>query len=1248
MVRRIYTEKKMGFDQSAKQLQDELLNVLDIEVEGLREFIRYDVEGISDEDFEIAKYSIFVDKPTTYYLGEDIGMTEDDFVIVIEYLPGQFDQRADSAVRALELANLGDKSEVKSARVIAISGIDEEQFETIKNYLINPIEARMGSMEKPFTIFAHSQVPEDVKTIDNFITLSKEDLLSFHKEQNFAMSANDLIFVRNYFNKEHRNPTETELKVIDTYWSDHCRHTTFNTEIDDIKIISDNPHIEQAMNEYNELFATMYEGRTDKYFCMMDIATIGMKKLKKEGLLDNLDESDEINACSVVVPVDNDGEIEEWLIMFKNETHNHPTEMEPFGGAATCLGGAIRDPLSGRTWAYQGMRVTGCGDPTVPVSETLKGKLPQRYLTQTAAKGFSSYSNQIGLATGMGTEIYHERYRAKRMEAGYIIAGAPRENVVRRKPIPGDVIILLGGETGRDGLGGATGSSKAHTMDSFDECSAEVQKGNAMKERNIQRLFRNPGASQLIVKCNDFGAGGVSVAIGELADSLDIYLDRVPVKYEGLSATELAISESQERMAVVIAKENVDQFTLLAAEENLSATQVAFVTDSGRMKMFYEDKMVLDLSREFLDSNGVRQHTNVIIEDNTTFFLDTPNESVTTTLEDGEHLVDLLKKEISKLNVCSQKGILEMFDTGAGTDSILQPLGGAYQLTPAQVMAAKPPVSGYTDTATVSSFACYPYLSEQSPFLGSVYAIVGCVTKLVVAGVPYKTIRLSLQEYFKRLGNDAKRWGEPVSALLGAFYAQTHLGIGAIGGKDSMSGTFEDIDVPPTLIAFGMGVGKASTLISNTFEGAGRVYRIRIPRDEFGMPDFERLKTYYDRINNQIEKGTIISASVVEDGGVVAAVIKSCMGNGLGFRFPYLNEDMFTPCYGDIIVQVSGWKSVTGLNAESVGEINLKGEFIVGSETVSYDEIKKAYTSTLEDVFPTTCVQDEMLEEILYSRGCNSKQAGFLYGAPVPKVLVPIFPGTHGEYEVIKMFEEAGAKALPFVIKNKTKKDIEDSVDILVDMLENTQILALCGGATGGYEPDGTAKFITALMSSPKLKDAVSKLIHTRDGLVFGIDDGFAALVRLGLLPFGEFRDFDENSPILAGNTINRFVNTVARVKITSNNSPWLNGLDLGGIYNAHFASPAGKFIANDDVIDNLIANGQIAGQYVDMNAKATMEYPFNPSGSMLAIESLVSPNGRILGKMTHPERGGDELYKNISGDYDMRKLFLGGVKFFT
>ncbi len=1244
MVKRIFVEKKQGYNVSAKKTSSDIKNVLGIDVEDVREFIRYDIEDLDEKVYESAKTTIFSEAPVDD-LFETLPNLDGYKLLAVEYLPGQYDQRADSAMQCVQLLSMSKRPLIKCAKLYAFKGVSDEQFSRVRKYLINPVESREGSMQIPDTLQQEVAQNLTVPTVDGFIDMSDMQICDYHKKVGFAMSEKDLIFVRDYFKGERRNPTESEIKVIDTYWSDHCRHTTFSTELTKIDVDSNNPHVSKALELYNGLYNEFNASREDKYPCLMDIATIAVKKLKKLGKLDNLDVSDEINACSVEVDVDNDGKNEKWLIMFKNETHNHPTEIEPFGGAATCLGGAIRDPLSGRTYVYQAMRVTGCANPTEDILSTLKGKLPQRVITKTAAAGYSSYGNQIGLSTGLVAEMYHNDYKAKRLETGYVIAGAPKENVVRRKPVEGDIIVLLGGETGRDGCGGATGSSKAHTEKSVEVCGAEVQKGNPPTERKIQRLFRNKDVSTLIVKCNDFGAGGVSVAIGELADSLDIFLDRVPKKYEGLSGTELAISESQERMAVVLDKKDVDKFIEFAKTENLAATAVAEVTDNGRMRMFYAGNCIVDLKRKFLDTNGVKQTQEARISDNATDYMDIVDGETQRLFDKGE-FDQAVKNELARLNVCSTKGLGEMFDGTIGASSVLMPFGGKYQLTPAIAMACKPPVSGSTDTATVSTYGCSPQLMSSSPFTGAIYSILTSLSKQVACGVSVDTVRLSLQEFFKKLGQDKDRWGQPLSALLGALYAQIGLGVGAIGGKDSMSGTFEHIDVPPTLISFAMGVGKASKIVTNTFAenmGAKDIYRVAIPKDEYSIPDFAKTLELYAAVNKAMQNGAIKACNVVEEGGAVASVFKACMGNKLGTDWDDISLDMFAPAFGDFVILADDVSDLKEFDVEKIASLNGTYTADICGKQLKMNDAATAFEGTLEKVFPTTAEASGEVKNLIC---CARKIDKAPRNIVKPRVLIPVFPGTNCEYDTARAFERAGAKANVLIIKNQSSKDIEESAEAIVKALEQSQILAFPGGFSGGDEPDGSGKFIATTFRNPRIAEQVMKLLYERDGLALGICNGFQALIKLGLVPYGDIREQQSKAPTLTFNNISRHVSTIVNVRVATNKSPWLCGVKVDDVFAVPVSHGEGRFVASAEELDKIIKGGQVATQYVDMTGSATMVSPYNPNGSMYAIEGIISPDGRVLGKMGHAERIDANLYKNVEGNYDM-KLFESGVAYF-
>ncbi|MCM1545671.1 MAG: phosphoribosylformylglycinamidine synthase [Clostridiales bacterium] len=1233
MIYRVFVEKKNNLQ--AKKVAEDIRNLLKIDVKDVRVLLRYDVEKILKSEFNAAVPCVFSEPPVDNVYLEEVEFPSDYKVFAIAYLTGQYDQRADSAAQCVQLLTQKERPLIKCATVYAVKGVNLSQLAKIKKHLINPVESEEVGLEKPESLAHVALEVADVKEVEGFIAMTDKQIGDFYAKAGLAMSEEDLKFVRDYFIKEGRNPTETEIKVIDTYWSDHCRHTTFATEITGVTVNSDNPHINKALQTYKNLFAELYQGRHDKYPCLMDIATIAVKKLKKEGLLDNLDESDEINACSIKIDAVIDGKPEKYTVMFKNETHNHPTEIEPFGGAATCLGGAIRDPLSGRTYVLQSMRVTGCADPTEPIENTLEGKLPQRVITKTAAAGFSSYGNQIGLATGQVEEVYHPGYKAKRLETGFVVGGAKSDMIYREKPARGDVIILLGGETGRDGCGGATGSSKAHNQKSVQTCGAEVQKGNALTERKLQRLFLNGEATRMIKKCNDFGAGGVSVAIGELADGLIIELDKVPKKYEGLSGTELAISESQERMAVVVAADDVEKFIELAATENLSATPVATVTDDRRMKMYHRGKAIVDISRDFLDTNGVKQAIEAEINDNVTKFFDKPE------VYDFRNTV---AQTLMQLNVCSKKGLAEMFDSTIGAKSVYMPFGGKNQLTPVTAMAAKI-TGGETDDCTVSAYGFNPELSSSSPFTGAVYAIICSVAKVVAAGADYRDIRLSLQEFFMRLRDDPKRWGVPLSALLGALYAQINLGLGAIGGKDSMSGTFEDIDVPPTLISFALAPSKASKLITNVVkEKCRKLYLLPMRKDGCALPDFEYLKKLYFLVNLGIESGNIDFATVVEKGGAVPAVIKSCLGNGLGFDFTGDSGYLFAEHYGDIIVSAADMSEIDSDIVRVLLGTTTEGDFTYGADAVSVSEAIAYYTGKLASVFPLTAKAEGNFPDCDYRGG--TKYSNISTKTATPRVFIPAFPGTNCELDTARAFRLAGAEPEILVIKNRSAADIEESVEAIIKAIDRANIIAFPGGFSGGDEPDGSGKFIATTFKNPAIAERIMELLNNRDGLALGICNGFQALIKLGLVPYGKVSPLNANSPTLTFNNISRHVSTMANIRVASNLSPWLSGCKVGDVYAVPVSHGEGKVVAPEEELEKMLVGGQIATQYVDLSGKPTMAGPYNPNGSMWAIEGITSPDGRVYGKMGHAERIGKDLYKNYDGNFDM-KIFESGVKYF-
>ncbi len=1241
-VRRIYVEKKEGFDVEARGVLKDLSENLSLTgLKSVRIVNRYDVSGISDEEYQKARTLIFSEPPVDNCYDEELPIDKDAKVFAVEYLPGQFDQRAASCSECISILTEKDRPDVRSAKLYILSGdISDENLASIKKYIINPVEAREASLDKPTSLVMTSDIPEDVKTVEGFCDMSSDEIDNFLSEMGFAMDKDDLEFCRAYFkDTEKRDPTVTELRMIDTYWSDHCRHTTFSTRINNVTINEGKYKslISDAYEEYKKAKKELYA--PDRDTCLMNMATIIVKQLKKRGLLKEIDQSEEINACSIVVPVDVDGKDEDWLIMFKNETHNHPTEIEPFGGAATCLGGAIRDPLSGRSYVYQAMRVTGSGDPRKTLSETLPGKLMQRKITKGAASGYSSYGNQIGLATGQVVEIYHEGYVAKRMEIGAVIGAAPKKNVIRMTPEAGDVVVLLGGRTGRDGVGGATGSSKAHTEESVTTCGSEVQKGNPPVERKIQRLFRNEKVTTLIKRCNDFGAGGVSVAIGELADGLVINLDKVPKKYDGLDGTELAISESQERMAVVVAASDAEKFIEYANEENLEANIVAEVTDKNRLTMHWRGKTVCDISRDFLNTNGATKNTDievVVPDDNTSCFK-------------PEVVVDVKKKwldTLGALNVCSQKGLCEMFDSTIGANTVLMPFGGLYQLTPSDGMAAKVPVlDGKTNTATIMTYGYDPYISSVSPFHGAVYAVIESVSKAVALGADYKKIYLTFQEYFERLGNDPKRWGKPFAALLGAYRVQLELGIAAIGGKDSMSGSFNELDVPPTLTSFAVAPAKADKVISQELKKSGtKLVMYSLSRDEKDMPDFDKLKVMYDTVYSLIQENKVLSSCTVKSHGICETVSKMAFGNMIGVELAsdVTNDVLFYAPLGSIILEVE--KDTETPGATVIG-YTTDNKAITGSGIeISLDEASAAWQKPLEKVFPTR-TKDEDKEPETYSSFDKSPAIATDKFAK-PRVFIPVFPGTNCEYDTKRVFENAGAVADVFVIRNLTAEDVTYSMQEMKKRIDNAQIVMIPGGFSGGDEPDGSGKFIATAFRNPAVGDAVMKLLKSRDGLMLGICNGFQALIKLGLVPYGEIRDLDATSPTLTFNTIGRHISRMALTRIATSKSPWFANVNVGDIHHIALSHGEGRFIASDEQIKELAANGQIATQYVTPEGKATYDIDWNPNGSISAIEGITSPDGRILGKMGHSERIGDFVSKNVPGDKN-QYLFEAGVNYF-
>ena len=1236
-VYRCYVEKKTPFATEAHGVKSDLkIALMNDDVESVRVINRYDIENIDEEDYKMAEKTI-LSEPQVDTLYEEVAPApaSDEYVLAVEYLPGQFDQRADSASQCIQLATMKQKPDVRSARLYYIKGnLTEDDKEKIKKTLINPVEAREAKLEKPETIQQVYEKPELPEVLEGFIELDDKGLEDFRSENGLAMDLADIKFLQDYFkNEEKRDPRITEIKVIDTYWSDHCRHTTFNTIINDVDI--KDSHIQKAYDEYLDLRKEVYAGKTEKPLSLWDLATIGVKALKKDGKLKDLDESEEINACSVRIKVDVDGKDEDWLLMFKNETHNHPTEIEPFGGAATCLGGAIRDPLSGRSYVYQAMRVTGAADPLTPIEDTLEGKLPQRKIVTTAAAGYSSYGNQIGLATGHVTEIYHPGYVAKRMEVGGVIAAAPSENVVRERPEAGDVVILLGGKTGRDGCGGATGSSKSHNVESLAKDGAEVQKGNAPEERKLQRLFRNPEATKLIKRCNDFGAGGVSVAIGELADGLHIDLNKVPKKYEGLDGTELAISESQERMAVVVRKDDAEKFQKLADEENLESTVVAEVTEEARMIMYLDGVDIVNISREFLNTNGAKRYTNVEVEN---------HEDKKIVLE-SKPMIERMKELASDLNVCSQKGLVERFDSTIGAGTVLMPFGGKTQLTPAQAMCAKIPVlNAETNTASLMAWGFDPYDMSDNPFTGAQESVISSVSKIVAAGGSWHHTWMSFQEYFGHMYTDPKRWGQPFSALLGALKAQQELEIGAIGGKDSMSGTFEDIDVPPTLVAFSVSTCKADKAVSTEWKSAGHnVYVLKPSYDAYGNPDWDSVRKTFDTVEELIKDGKVYSVWTLENGGCAEGILKCALGNQIGFALNHdiASDDLFQKCYGAFMIETDQTLDEGILLGKTIEEY----EFITSEGTISFNELQKVYEDKLQPVYPYTDVNPEKtIEEINY----HSKEVLHAsYTVEKPHVLIPVFPGTNCEWDTAHSFERAGAETEIYVIKNLTSAAIEKSATEFAEKIKKSQIIAIPGGFSGGDEPEGSAKFITAFFRNPKVKEAVSDLLDNREGLMCGICNGFQALIKLGLVPYGKIIDTDEHCPTLTFNTIGRHQSMLVRTRIASNKSPWLKHTKPGEIHTVAISHGEGRFVAEDAVLKQLIENGQVATQYVDLDGKPTSDVRYNPNDSYLAIEGITSPDGRVFGKMGHSERSGDNMYVNIPDKNLEEEIFKSAVEYF-
>ena len=1262
-VKRIYVEKKAPFAVKAKELREEIGSYLGITgVKEVREFIRYDVENLSDATFEAACRTVFSEPPVDVLYRETIEIPEDGKVFSVEFLPGQFDQRADSALQCVKFLKEDEEPVIKTAVTYLITGdISDDEFNRIKAYCINPVDSRETDMLKPETLITDYEEPADVIIFDGFQDLSEEKLRELYDSLGLAMTFKDFLHIQNYYaGEEHRDPTMTEIRVLDTYWSDHCRHTTFSTELKNIEFEDGyyRAPLETTYESYLDTRSEIFAGRDDKFVCLMDLALMAMRKLKKDGKLQDMEESDEINACSVVVPVEmdyGDGPVtEEWLVFFKNETHNHPTEIEPFGGAATCLGGAIRDPLSGRGYVYQAMRVTGAADPTVPVSETLKGKLSQKKLVRGAASGYSSYGNQIGLATGYVKEIYHPDYVAKRMEIGAVMGAAPRKNVIRENSDPDDIIILLGGRTGRDGCGGATGSSKVHTESSIETCGAEVQKGNAPTERKIQRLFRRGEVSRIIKKCNDFGAGGVSVAIGELADGLVVDLDKVPKKYAGLDGTELAISESQERMAVVVDPKNVDEFLQYAAEENLEAIPVAVVTKEPRLVLKWRGKEIVNISRAFLDTNGAHQETNVVVNipsEEEDYFKKTAIPAVQDAL-DKEDIKSAFTATLNDLNVCSQKGLVEMFDSSIGAASVLMPYGGKYQLTETQTMVAKLPTrKGKTDTVTMMSYGFDPYLSSWSPYHGAVYAVTESMAKIVASGGDYSKIRFTFQEYFRRMTSDPERWSQPFAALLGAYDAQIGYGLPSIGGKDSMSGTFNDIDVPPTLVSFAVDIAKKQEVITPELKEAGdQLVQFWFDKDEYEIPVYEHVMKTFGFITQLMREGKVKAAYALDSKGLVAGVSKMAFGNKLGVSYAkdIKAADLFENCLGDIVLEMTKEDAAAleadELNYRVIAEVTAEPVFTYGEITVSVDEALSAWTSRLEKVFPTKAEKGtEPVSSDVYQADsiyvCKNKVAK-------PTVFIPVFPGTNCEYDSAKAFERAGAKVITRVFKNLSAEDIRESVDAFEKDIDKAQIIMFPGGFSAGDEPDGSAKFFATAFQNAKIKEAVMRLLNERDGLALGICNGFQALIKLGLVPYGEITGQKEDSPTLTFNTINRHISKMVYTKVVSNKSPWLQEAENGGVYVTPASHGEGRFVAPKEWIEKLFANGQVATQYCDPEGNVSMDEEWNINGSYASIEGITSPDGRCLGKMAHVERRGDGVAINIYGEQDL-KIFESGVSYF-
>ncbi len=1232
-VFRIYVEKKPEFAVEAQSVLSDIKTALRLNISGVRILNRYDADKLSEEDFKAAVNTVFSEPAVDVTYDELPQISETDRIFAVEYLPGQFDQRADSCEQCIQILRQGERCRVRNARVYIISGIiSDADFAKLKAYIINPVESREASLETVKTLDTNYDIPTTVEELEGFINLNAFGLHAFVDKFGLAMDYDDIKFCQDYFrNEEKRNPTITEIRMIDTYWSDHCRHTTFLTNVEKVKI--DTPYIKDTYDMYLNVRKEL--GRTDKPMTLMDLATLAAKKLKADGKLPDLDESEEINACSVKIKVDIDGQLEDWILMFKNETHNHPTEIEPFGGAATCLGGAIRDPLSGRSYVYQAMRVTGAANPLVPVEDTIAGKLPQRKITLGAANGYSSYGNQIGLATGHVAEVYHPGYVAKRMEIGAVLGAAPAENIRRERPAAGDIVILLGGKTGRDGCGGATGSSKSHTLESLEHCGAEVQKGNPPEERKLQRLFRNPEVTRMIKRCNDFGAGGVSVAIGELTDGLVINLNAVPKKYDGLDGTEIAISESQERMAVVIAPEDKEKFMEEAAKENLEATLVADVVEEPRLKMIWNGNTIVDLSREFLNSNGAPKFTDIEIE--------APEMLADYETADS---ADSWTQLMSNLNVCSQKGLIEKFDSTIGAGTVLMPFGGVYQMSPSQAMAAKIPVlTGETNTCSLMGWGYNPDISEKSPYHGAMLAVIESIAKVVAAGGSYKKCWLTFQEYFERTQNEPRRWGKPMAALLGAFRAQLEMGCGAIGGKDSMSGTFENIDVPPTLVSFAVSTAMADKVVSTEFKGAGNTVISIVPEyDEHGLPKFDSIKSCFDKVEKIIADDRANAIWTNGYGGFAEGIAKMCFGNKIGFEFASRlgSDELFKPCYGAFIIELKG----DARDGETViGKTVSDYKILCFDYTVNLDNLQRIWEGKLEPVFPCRIKTTDTTPQTYSSP--NRIQLSASTKIAKPRVLIPVFPGTNCEYDTARAFEKAGAKPEVVVIRNLSAGDIEESIGYFERAVRRSEIIMIPGGFSGGDEPEGSGKFITAFFRNPKIKDAVHDLLRNRDGLMLGICNGFQALIKLGLVPYGEIIDMADDAPTLTFNTINRHQSMMVNTRIASNKSPWLYGCEVGDIHTVPISHGEGRFVAPASLIQQLANNGQIATQYVDLDGNPTMDIRYNPNTSIEAIEGITSPDGRVFGKMGHSERKGSYICKNVQGEKD-QKIFESGVKYFT